>query len=500
MQHTIEHRSAAESRDAFLALILPKGDGALEGEAAALNDAVGGLIARVRESGEFTGKARETVLLHNGNDAGPERLLLVGLGEEKHHDAEGLRIAGAAAARATRKAKSSSLAMVLPSLDGVPAAEAVVALIEGATLATYEYVDHKTGDAATVSNPVESMVLVNASGGEGASLEESVHLGSILARSGWMARDIANTPGNEGTPTFLAERAKEIADAHGMKLTVLEREDMERDGFGGVLGVARGTDEPPKFIVLEHGAEHSDGPTICLVGKGITFDTGGISIKPSAAMHEMKFDKCGAVAVIATMKAVGELGLKLHIVGITPCTENMPGGSAYKPGDVIHSLGGKTVEVLNTDAEGRMCLIDAITYSRRFEPDVVIDLATLTGACVVALGDAASGLFSTDEGLAEDLQAAARVSGERVWRMPLYDDYTDQIRSDVADYKNTGGRWAGACTAAALLQAHAEGLTWAHLDIAGTSWGDKDKDYKRKGATGFGPRLLVRYLMARAGG
>jgi leucyl aminopeptidase len=332
-----------------------------------------------------------------------------------------------------------------------------------------------------------------------AALDRGVSLGRLLAEAAVFARDVGNTPGNEGTPTFLAERAKEIAAESGMKLTVLDRAAMEKEGMGGILGVARGSQEPPRFIVLEHNAGKKDLPCYALVGKGITFDSGGISIKPAENMHEMKFDKCGGVAVLATMRAVGRLRLPLRVVGIVPATENLPSGTACKPGDVVTSLGKRTIEVLNTDAEGRMILVDGITYAKRYDPVAIVDLATLTGACVVALGDAASGLFSTDERLAAQLLKAADASGERSWRMPLYPDYTEQIRSDVADVKNTGGRPAGACTAAALLQAHAEGTPWAHFDIAGTAWSSgKERDYLRKGATGVGPRTLVRWLLGRA--
>ncbi|NUN51529.1 MAG: leucyl aminopeptidase [Planctomycetaceae bacterium] len=331
-----------------------------------------------------------------------------------------------------------------------------------------------------------------------AALDRGVAFGRVLADAAVFARDVGNTPGNEGTPTFLAGKAREIASESGMKLTVLDRADMEREGMGGILGVARGTEEPPKFIVLEHNAGRADLPLYALVGKGVTFDSGGISLKPGADMHEMKFDKCGAVAVLATMRAVGRLKLPLRVAGICPATENLPSGKAYKPGDVVRTLGGRTVEILNTDAEGRMLLVDGITWAKRMQPRCIVDLATLTGACVVALGDAASGLFSTDDRLASSLESAGAAAGERLWRMPVYEEYTEQIKSDVADFKNTGGRNAGACTAAALLKAHAEGTPWAHLDIAGTAWGGKDRDYVRKGATGVGPRTLVRWLVAES--
>ena len=498
MEFYIAHRAPAEGADPVLALFLAEGAG-LPRAAAAVDEVAGGLLARVRGSGEFPGKARETCLLHNAGARGPRRVLLVGLGKEQEWTADGFRRAAGAAGLAARGAKAGEMAAVLPETDRIPREDLAAALVEGVKLATYEYRRHKTGEEAEAKNPLEKVVVVEESRRGRAALDRGLSLGKTLADAAAWARDVGNAPGNEGTPTYLAERAKEIAAESGMALTVLDRADMEREGMGGILGVARGTEEPPKFIVLEHNPGNKGLPCYALVGKGITFDSGGISIKPAENMHEMKFDKCGGVAVLATMRAAGRLKLPLRLVGIVPATENLPSGKAYKPGDVVKTLGGKTVEVLNTDAEGRMLLVDGISWAKRYEPKAIVDLATLTGACVVALGDAASGLFSTDEGLAAGLLRAAERSGERSWRMPLYADYTEQIRSDVADFKNTGGRYGGACTAAALLQAHAEGTPWAHLDIAGTAWSTKERDYIRKGATGVGPRTLVRWLLEQAG-
>ncbi len=495
MEFYVAHRSPSAGREALLAVFLFEGRGRLPRSVAALDRALGGLVLRVRNGGEFPGKARETCLLHNGRARGPRRVLLVGLGREKDLTMEGFRRAAGAAGLAARGAKAGEMSVVLPETDRVPREDLAAALVEGVSLAVYEFRRHRTGEEAETRHPLRKVTFVEESREGRADLDRGLALGRLLAEASLWARDVGNTPGNEGTPTYLAERAKEIAEESGMKLTVLDRAEMEREGMGGILGVARGSDEPPKFIVLEHNAGREDLPCYAFVGKGVTFDSGGISIKPAENMHEMKFDKCGGVAVLATMRAVGRLRLPLRVVGVVPATENLPGGRACKPGDVVRTLGGRTVEVLNTDAEGRMLLVDGITFAKRFEPRAIVDLATLTGACVVALGDAASGLFSTDEEVAAALQRAAGKSGERLWRMPLYPDYTEQIRSDVADFKNTGGRSAGACTAAALLQAHAEGTPWAHLDIAGTAWATKDRDYLRKGATGVGPRTLVRFLL-----
>ncbi len=499
MEFYVANRQPADGEDPVLALFLFEGEAALPPAAAAVDGAAGGLLARVLGSGEFTGKARETLLLHSPGPRGPKRVLLAGLGKPAAHDLDGFRRAAGAAGLGARAAKAGEMSAALPAPPpGAGREDLAAAFVEGVALACYEFRRHRTGEEAESKRPLARVTLVEEDRGGRADLDRGLSLGRTLAEAALFARDVGNTPGNEGTPSYLAERAKEIAAESGMALTVLERADMEREGMGGILGVARGSEEPPKFIVLEHNAGREDLPCLALVGKGVTFDSGGISIKPALDMHEMKFDKCGGVAVLATLRAAGRLRLPLRLVGIVPATENLPGGRACKPGDVVRSLGGRTIEVLNTDAEGRMLLVDGISYAKRFRPRAIVDLATLTGACVVALGDAASGLFSTDDGLAGALSAAAVASGERVWRMPLYPDYTEQIQSDVADFKNTGGRNAGACTAAALLQAHAEGTPWAHLDIAGTAWTNKDRDYLRKGATGVGPRTLLRWLRAES--
>jgi leucyl aminopeptidase len=493
MEFYIVERAPAAGSDPLLCAFLFEG-APLPRPLAAVDAASGGLLSRVRASGEFSGKARGTLLLHSSGAGGPQRVLLVGLGKESAADLEGFRRAAGAAALAARAAKTGEMTVLLPSSKRLPAAEVAAAFVEGATLASYEYLAHRTGEGAAPKDPVRKATILVAGKRDRASTEAGVAWGSLLADAARWARDVGNTPGNEGTPTFLAERAKEIAAESGMKLKVYDRAGMEKEGMGGILGVARGTEEPPRFIVLEHDPGVKGAPCYALVGKGVTFDSGGISIKPAEAMHEMKFDKCGAVAVLATMRAVGRMKLPVRVVGIAPATENLPSGKAYKPGDVVKTLGGRTVEILNTDAEGRMLLVDGITYAKRYDPKCIVDLATLTGACQVALGDAASGLFSTDDSLAAALQRAGEASGERLWRMPTFPEYTDQIKSDVADFKNTGGRLAGACTAAALLMAHAGDTPWAHLDIAGTAWTSKERDYLRKGATGVGPRTLLRWL------
>jgi leucyl aminopeptidase len=309
-----------------------------------------------------------------------------------------------------------------------------------------------------------------------------------------LARDLGNLPANVCTPSYLADQARELAKRYRMKVTVLEREDMEKLGMGALLSVARGSVQPPKLIVLEHRGGPRVQKPVALVGKGVTFDTGGISLKPSAEMDEMKFDMCGAASVLGTLKAAAEMKLPLNVVGVIPTTENMPGGRATKPGDIVTTLSGQTVEVLNTDAEGRLILCDALTYAERYDPAAVVDIATLTGACVIALGHVASGLFANEEGLARELLTAGETAYDRAWHMPLWDDYQEQLKSNFADFANIGGRPAGSVTAACFLSRFTRKFKWAHLDIAGTAW----KSGREKGATGRPVPLLTQFLVNRA--
>ena len=323
--------------------------------------------------------------------------------------------------------------------------------------------------------------------------EAGLVLGRALGAAMNQARRLADLPGNICTPSYLAETAQTMAAQHALTVTVLERADMEALGMGSLLSVARGSVEPPKFIVLEYRGAGDKKPVV-LVGKGITFDSGGISLKPGEGMDEMKYDMSGAAAVLATMNAVAELKLAINLVVIVPTCENLPAGNANKPGDIVRSMSGQTIEVLNTDAEGRLILCDALTYAERFKPAAVIDVATLTGACVIALGHVTSGLYANDDALARDLLQAAEVSGDRAWRMPLFDDYQEQLKSPFADMANIGGRPAGSITAACFLSRFAKAYRWAHLDIAGTAW----KSGASKGATGRPVPLLLHYLAARA--
>jgi len=467
---------------------------ALDIVATAVDAALGGALL---ESGDWVGKAAQTSLLYTRGALGARRVLLVGLGARDAFGLEALRLAAAASAKAARKLRLTHYHAALPVGDGLALDEMAQALVEGAVLGGYRFTGHKT-DEASESPSLQGLTVVCAAT-EADSVTAGAERGRIVAEAVTLARDLANEPANYLTPTMLAERAEEVANAAGLRYEVLEEADMAELGMGALLGVAQGSDEPAKFIILEHNAGRTDLDTYVVVGKGITFDSGGISLKPGGGMAWMKDDMSGAAVTLGVMQAVAALSLPLHVVGLMPATENLPGGRAYKPGDVLESMAGLTIEVISTDAEGRLILADALAYARRFQPRAVVDLATLTGACVIALGHVASGLMASDDDLAAQLTEASARTGERIWRLPLFDEYAEQIKSDVADVKNVGGRPAGTITAGLFLKRFAEGYPWAHLDIAGTAKVDKDRGYILKGATGHGVRLLVDWLRVQAG-
>jgi len=444
---------------------------------------------------DFTGKRGQTALLYAGDDLAAGRLLLVGLGGRPSFTPERLRRTAATVARRARTLKLRNVAFVLPTPEGSDVRGAARAAAEGAVLGLYRFEKYKSKDNGGDGGEPESFDLIVGSGDEeaataGAGVGEKVAAGSVLARN------LANEPSNTATPAYLADRAREIGDRHGMAVTVLDRAGIEDEGLTGLATVGRSASNEPRFIVLEH-KKGGGGKPVVLVGKAVTFDSGGISIKPSAGMEDMKFDMGGGAAVLGAMEAVGALDLPLDVVAIVPSTENLPGGDAFKPGDVLTMANGKTVEIVTTDAEGRLILADALVYAQRYEPAAVVDCATLTGACVVALGAHTSGLMGNDEDLVAEVQTAGEATGERAWPLPLFEEYTEQIKGDTADIKNSGGRGGGALTAGAFLKEFA-GFPWAHLDIAGTAYGKKGNAYTTKGATGVPARLLVEFLVGRS--
>lgn len=450
-------------------------------------------IAALLESDDFQGKDKHLLLLYPRGAFAARRLLLVGLGKREKASAEGIRQAGALVARKVQELQLASFAIALPRLEALPVEAVAHALVEGMELGLYRYLEHKTNRTPEQTHQVQEVTLVVE--GDVQAVQEAAMRGAIVAQGVQRARDMANAPGNVLTPLRLGEVAREIATRSDMQVTLLQQEELAAQGFGGLLAVAQGSSQPPCFIIMEHGRPSDGTPTICLVGKGVTFDSGGISIKPAANMDAMKMDMGGAACVLGAMQVIGDLQLPLHVVALVGAVENMPDGNAYKPGDVITMLSGKTVEIVNTDAEGRMVLADALFYAQRYQPQAIIDVATLTGAMVVALGPHASGLMSNDQALAERLLRAGEATSERVWQMPLWDAYHEMIKSEVADIKHVAGRNGGAIVAAAFLQAFVGDYSWSHLDIAGTVWSESPpRPYESHGATGVGVRLLIHML------
>ena len=496
MEIKVEQGSIEASAADTLIVNLFEGVTTPGGATGALDRTLGGAVSDLIAGGDVKGKAGEVAVLYPRGAVGARRVLVVGLGKAEAFDVEGVRRASAAAIKRARDLNAQHVATIVhgAGIGGLDAAAAAQATIEGALLATYRFAAQKQREAA---NEIASLTIVERDAARLDTIRQGAALGEAVAGGVALARDLVNMPPNVATPTRLAEQARAIAAARGMDVTIGDRAWAAERNMGAFLAVAQGAGEPPAFIILEHNADRSDLSAIVLVGKGITFDTGGISLKPGDRMWEMKSDMGGAAAVLGAMDVVGRLNLPLRVIGITPCTENMPDAAAYRPADVITASNGKTIEIISTDAEGRMVLADALVYAAQYEPAAVIDLATLTGACVVALGTGvAAGIFCNDDGLRDGLLAAADATYERLWPLPLYDDYRRSINSEVADMKNTGGRFGGVGTSAVFLREFT-GYPWAHLDIAGVALAEKSGDYAPVGGTGFGVRLLVEYLRRR---
>lgn len=455
-----------------------------------------GQIKQVLGSGEFEGKHLQLSLIHASESTAVKRILMVGLGRRKSCSLEKIRQAAGRAAQHVRDLglKTFSTSLLAQGLEGVSLEEVAQVMVEGTLLGLYQFNVYKTEAKDTIKS-VQKFTFVEEDNQRLKEIRKGLHLGQILGEATNLARDLGNYPSNYVTPTRLAEIAQGIADEMGFQCEVLEKSQMEALGMGALLGVARGSQEPPKLIILKYQGEASDSRPIALVGKTITFDSGGISIKPSEKMEQMKYDMMGGASVMCAIKSAAQLRLPVNVAGFLPATENMPSGTAIKPGDVVKTLSGKTVEVINTDAEGRLVLADALTYATRYRPTAIVDLATLTGACTVALGNQAIGLLGNHTGLLEAVKKASQLTGERVWELPLWEEYYEQIKSDIADIKNVGGRGAGTITAAAFLSKFVGDYPWAHLDIASTAWADDGRPYIPKGATGVGVRLLVHFLM-----
>ena len=442
---------------------------------------------------EFHGAEQQLTLLHTAGKAGirTDRILLAGLGKRDKFTPERLR---RAVGTALKKLTSAGIDRAAIQVG----ADCVDAVVDAAELVNYRFAKYKAPNDDRTE--VKSLTLCLPPRSDLRAAKQAVARAQTVAAASNYARDIGNTPGNIVYPAVLADYARQLAKEYNLKCTVLNKAALEKENFGGLLAVGGGSAREPHLIVLEYnGAPDTNARPIALVGKAITFDTGGISIKPADKMDEMKFDKCGGCAVLGSMRAIAELKLPLNVLGVIASAENMPSATSYRPGDIVTSYRGAdkravTIEVLNTDAEGRVVLGDALAYARERGAQAIIDLATLTGACVVALGNCAAGLLGNDDALQEKLRAAGNRTGERVWPLPLWQEYKDKIKSDVADIKNTGGREAGAITAAAFLAKYVGDTPWAHLDIAGTAWTTEERPYLAKGATGFGVRLLLDLL------
>ncbi len=454
-----------------------------------------GDVARLIASGDFTGKRDQTALLYPKK--GTKRLLLVGLGAPAEITRGAVRRGAAVAARKALELEAEALAFHLANEThgGVPPKVVGQVVVEGTAQGAWQFSSLK----ATQKKKGLRALEIIATREERGDVERGRKIGAAIASGHALARNLQALPGNVCTPSYLADIARRLGKAYEFKVTVLSRAQMAKGEMGALLAVAQGTLQEPRFITLEYRAAGRAKPVV-FVGKGVTFDSGGISLKPAEKMEEMKYDMSGAAAVLGLFETLAHLKPRANVVGIIPATENLPSGTAIKPGDVVRSLLGKTIEIVNTDAEGRLILCDALAYARRFKPACVIDAATLTGAVVIGLGHYATGLMANDDHLLEEVRHAGDLGGERCWPLPLWDEYRDQLKSDIADVKNVGGRPAGTITAGWFLREFVDGFPWAHLDIAGTAWTDSDRPDMAKGPTGTGVRLFTEFVLGRAGG
>jgi leucyl aminopeptidase len=457
-----------------------------------LDDAAGGAISRLLASGDFAGRRDETAVLYPS--APVARVLLIGMGKPEEVSRTSIRRAAATAAKRARAIGVPSAAFYLPAehRGGVSPADVGHVIAEGLGFGAWHYAEMKRPPEEPKPE-LERIELLAPD--DTVAVRQGHAVGAAIAAGQAVARGVQVLPGNVCTPTYLGNVARELADRHGIGITVLDRAAIIKEGMKALMAVAQGSVEEPRFIALEY--QGGAGAPVVLVGKGVTFDTGGISIKPAPNMEDMKYDMSGAAAVLGTFEAIGRLKPKVNVIGLIPSAENMPSGTAFKPGDVVGSHYGKTIEVVNTDAEGRLILADALSYARRYQPACAIDMATLTGAMVIALGHTAIGIMGTDDALLEEVRQAGERSGERAWPLPMWDEFREHNKSDIADVKNSGGRPAGSITAGWFLREFVDGFPWAHLDIAGTAYSDRDDPTRVKGPTGIGVRLCSEFVLAR---
>jgi leucyl aminopeptidase len=461
------------------------------GATGAVDKALGGAISQLISQGEIKGKLKEATVIHALGRIKPARVVVVGLGKQSELTLDKVRGVMATACRSLRQIGAKGIATIChgAGIGGVEPEEAAQAIVEGTILGLYSFRRHLTEEPE--HGEIEQLIIVEREENKAPALERGSYKGRVTAEAVNSARDMINEPANFMTPTHMAQRAREVAEIHELELTILEREQMEELGMGAFLGVAQGSRQPPKMIVLHYKGDGDSKGALGLVGKGITFDSGGISIKPSEGLGDMKGDMAGGAAILAAISGIAQLKPKINVTAIIPATENLPGGAALKPGDVLKSMNGKSIEIISTDAEGRLILADALCYAQKLGLSPLVDVATLTGACHVALGDFCSGAFGSDQELIEKVIKAGSEAGEYIWQIPMYEEYKEQIKSDVADIKNVGGRYGGAITAAQFLAEFTGDTPWVHLDIAGTSRSEKDRNYSVKGASGVMVRSLI---------
>jgi len=469
-----------------------------DSDLAVIDKALDGAISQLIGQGEIKGKLNEITIIHSLGKLPAARVVVVGLGKKEELSQDRVRMAVGETCRLLQQKGIDNVATVAPGagVAGISLEGSAQAVTEGALLGVYSFRRHITKQAEY--GELKRLTIVQADETELPILEQGSYKGRVLAEATKLARDMVNEPANYMTPAHMAETAASLAEAYGLELQVLEREQMLELGMGALLGVTQGSRQPPKFIVLHYRGGDSAQIDLALVGKGITFDSGGISVKPSEGMQEMKGDMAGGAAVMAAISAIAQLKPKLNVVAIAPCAENLPGGEALKPGDVLTAMNGKTIEIISTDAEGRLVLADALGYANKLGAKRIVDVATLTGACHVALGDECSGVFGNNQELVDKLIAASVDAGELMWQLPMYEQAREQLKSEVADIKNVGGKWGGAITAAQFLAEFAGDTPWVHLDIAGTSLSEKDRGYLVKGATGVTVRTLVNLALSLA--
>lgn len=471
------------------ALVIPVAkDRELTPEGAEVNRRLDGALEDALTAADFTGEVGKTVVLSTLGRLPAQWLVATGIGPGGTRSTDDIRRAWGVATRGARDTGATTIASPPPTADSLSTEAAYRAAVEGARLAAYRFLEHRTQNLP--KRDIQEVIFT----GSGQDAERGIKLGEKVADGVTLARNLGNQPPDIIYPQTLAEKAREVAEQNGLECRIYDRAALEELGANGIIQVGKGSAHEPVMIHLTYRPKGEARGTIGLVGKGITFDSGGLNIKPSGSMETMKIDKAGGCAVLGVMSILSALDLPFVVHGVIPSAENMVSGSSYHPSDVFRALNGKTIEVANTDAEGRLILADALTYTARQGAQVMIDLATLTGACMVALGQDAAGVFGNDDALVETIMASGKSTGELLWKLPLWKDYLELIKGDVADLKNSGGRWGGAITAALFLQEFTENVPWAHLDIAGPAWAEKETAYSVKGATGFGVNTMVRFL------